>query len=175
MQCNISAPNETSKLERSIATLGPVDILINNASGWFEGPLGKMTSEEIFQVTSGTLTSAILVTRLVGEHMLRNGGGDILFLGSTAGSDLRPSLNTAFNAGKWGLRGLAKNLRREYFGTNVRVTLLSLGRLQEEDIRSTNDETVPTESVLRVIDFVLDMPRPAVVDEVVITPMGREY
>lgn len=153
-----------------------VRILVNNVSGWFEGPLGLMKLADIPDVISVTLGSALLVTRLVGEHMRRSGYGDILFLGTTVGTDLRPSLNTAFNAAKWGIRGLAKTLRREYQGTGIRIALVSLGRIDDCNVPFEQaDQTSPVEAVLKAVDLILDMPRRAIVDEIVITPVGREY
>lgn len=174
LECDVSREEAVMELEGRLKS-NRIRLLVNNVSGWFEGSLHSMSLTEISETVGATLTSAMLVTHVVGEAMKERGGGNIIFVGSIVGTDLRPSLNTAFNAAKWGLRGLAKSLRREYFNTGIRVTLLSLGLTQDIDEGQSNKTLMPVQSVLKAIDFAIGMPSEMVVDEIVMTPSGRDY
>jgi NAD(P)-dependent dehydrogenase (short-subunit alcohol dehydrogenase family) len=100
--------------------LGPVDILINNASA--SGPFGQ----SLIQIDPENFTrgwrvgvlGALLCSQAVVPDMLRKGAGSILFTGAT--SSIRGAAIT-FSSEKFGLRGLVQAMARELWPQGIHV------------------------------------------------------
>ena len=86
LPCNVkSADDLTNIVDETVARLGSVDILVNNAQ---EVPIGNLldVTDDAFMAgfESGPLASFRLM-KLVHPHMLARGGGTIFNLASSAG------------------------------------------------------------------------------------------
>ncbi|MEU2036235.1 SDR family oxidoreductase [Nocardia amamiensis] len=99
-------------------TLGPIDVLINNAGIM---PTGKLVDEPD-QVTRRILDinvyGVILGSKLGLRRMLPRGGGHIINIASLAGETHIPGLAT-YNASKHAVLGFTDTLREEYRGTGL--------------------------------------------------------
>ncbi|MBF6099461.1 SDR family oxidoreductase [Nocardia cyriacigeorgica] len=99
-------------------TLGPIDVLINNAGIM---PTGKFV-EEPDQVTRRILDinvyGVILGSKLALARMLPRRGGHVINIASLAGETHIPGLAT-YNASKHAVLGFTDTLREEYRGTGV--------------------------------------------------------
>ncbi|WP_280230895.1 SDR family oxidoreductase [Nocardia cyriacigeorgica] len=99
-------------------TLGPIDVLINNAGIM---PTGKF-AEEPDQVTRRILDinvyGVILGSKLALARMLPRRGGHVINIASLAGETHIPGLAT-YNASKHAVLGFTDTLREEYRGTGV--------------------------------------------------------
>ncbi|MEV6324391.1 SDR family oxidoreductase [Nocardia sp. NPDC051787] len=99
-------------------TLGPVDVLINNAGIM---PTGKLVDEPD-QVTRRILDinvyGVILGSKLGLRRMLARGRGHIINIASLAGETHIPGLAT-YNASKHAVLGFTDTLREEYRGTGL--------------------------------------------------------
>ncbi|MBF6413452.1 SDR family oxidoreductase [Nocardia cyriacigeorgica] len=99
-------------------TLGPIDVLINNAGIM---PTGKFI-EEPDQVTRRILDinvyGVILGSKLALARMLPRRGGHVINIASLAGETHIPGLAT-YNASKHAVLGFTDTLREEYRGTGV--------------------------------------------------------
>lgn len=122
-------------------SIGPVDILINNAGlgrGW--GSLAEATYADIETTISTNVTAAIHVVSAVLPGMIDRGRGHIVNVGSMAG--LYPLGSALYGASKAAINRLSTNLRLELQGTGVRVTEICPGRIQTEfyDVAIDDDE-----------------------------------
>ncbi|MBF6397125.1 SDR family oxidoreductase [Nocardia cyriacigeorgica] len=99
-------------------TLGPIDVLINNAGIM---PTGKF-AEEPDQVTRRILDinvyGVILGSKLALARMLPRRGGHVINIASLAGETHIPGLAT-YNASKHAVLGFTDTLREEHRGTGV--------------------------------------------------------
>ncbi|GAA5048176.1 SDR family oxidoreductase [Nocardia callitridis] len=102
-------------------TIGPIDVLINNAGIM---PTGKLVDEPD-QVTRRILDinvyGVILGTKLGVARMLPRGSGHIINIASLAGETHLPGLAT-YNASKHAVLGFTDTLGEEYRGTGVRFS-----------------------------------------------------
>jgi 3-oxoacyl-[acyl-carrier protein] reductase len=105
-------------------TLGPVDILINNAGTGKFGKFLELEPEEWKQIIDINLMGVYYVTRAVLPQLMNKNGGDIINISSTAGQKGAP-VTSAYSASKFGVLGLTESLALEVRKHNIRVTALT--------------------------------------------------
>jgi 3-oxoacyl-[acyl-carrier protein] reductase len=105
-------------------TLGPVDILINNAGTGKFGKFLELEPEEWKQIIDINLMGVYYVTRAVLPQLIDKNGGDIINISSTAGQKGAP-VTSAYSASKFGVLGLTESLALEVRKHNIRVTALT--------------------------------------------------
>lgn len=108
------------------AELGPVDVLVNNASVHYIGPLVGLSCEQIQQIVETNLMSAMFLTRMVLPGMLQRKKGHVVHNVSLAGKVGMPYL-AAYSASKHGLIGFNNALQAELRGTGVHSTAMCFG------------------------------------------------
>jgi NAD(P)-dependent dehydrogenase (short-subunit alcohol dehydrogenase family) len=106
--------------ERIRDQLGPVDLLINNASasGPFGQPFVELSPESFARGWKVGVLGPFLCSQAVVPDMLINNAGCILFTGAT--SSVRGGAIT-FSSAKFGMRGLAQALARELWPKGIHV------------------------------------------------------
>jgi NAD(P)-dependent dehydrogenase (short-subunit alcohol dehydrogenase family) len=120
------ADQVTLLAERTMATFGRIDVLVNNAgAGWWR-PLASSPSDEITRLLEVNLLGAILLTRAVLPEMLRRRRGAVISVGSLSG---RVAMEPLYSASKFGLRGFSLALRRQLAGSGVSVSLVAPGNI----------------------------------------------
>lgn len=115
--CDVS---NYDQVEKTVAEVGSIDILINNAGIWLEGLLAGVDPQAIKKVIDVNLTGMIYVTRAALPGMLKRNEGFILNVSSTSGLEARDG-QTVYAASKWGVRGFTESLKLELAKTNVNV------------------------------------------------------
>jgi NAD(P)-dependent dehydrogenase (short-subunit alcohol dehydrogenase family) len=115
---------ETDQVEAAFARirdeLGPVDLLVNNASasGPFSQPFVEITPQSFTHGWRVGVLGAFLCSQEVVSDMLRKNAGCVLFTGAT--SSVRGSAIT-FSSAKFALRGFAQALARELWPKGIHV------------------------------------------------------
>jgi NAD(P)-dependent dehydrogenase (short-subunit alcohol dehydrogenase family) len=122
--------------------LGPVDLLINNASatGPFGQPFVEIAPESFFRGWQVGVLGAFLCSQAVVPDMLNKNAGCILFTGAT--SSIRGAAIT-FSSAKFALRGLAQALARELWPKGIHVAHIVIdGVIRESEVEpGTEDQT----------------------------------
>jgi NAD(P)-dependent dehydrogenase (short-subunit alcohol dehydrogenase family) len=120
-----SAADVTRVVAHAVARHGRVDALVNNAA---IGPLGTVleTSEADFdRIVAVNLKGPYLMARAVLPHLIAQGGGRIVNVGSGAGYGKH---NMAiYSATKAGLHGLTMAMAYDHFAHQVAVNLVIPG------------------------------------------------
>jgi 3-oxoacyl-[acyl-carrier protein] reductase len=130
----LAVPADVSRLgdvqlvvERTVATFGGVDILVNNVGLAAGGGLLD-TPDEIWQeALDQTLFPAVRASRLVVPHMQRRGGGSIVIIASIFGREAGGRMT--YNAVKAAEISLAKSLAQQLASSNIRVNSVSPGSI----------------------------------------------
>lgn len=128
--------------------LGPVDILINNASA--SGPFGQ----SLIQIDPESFTrgwrvgvlGALLCSQAVVPDMLSKGAGSILFTGAT--SSIRGAAIT-FSSAKFGLRGLVQAMARELWPKGIHVAHVVIDGVIADQESEGNVEDPAGEPLMR--------------------------
>src|ERR1700761_8808977 len=131
----------TSAFERIHQRLGPVDLLVNNASasGPFGQPFVEITPESFSHGWQVGVLGSFLCSQAVVPEMLRRSAGVILFTGAT--SSVRGAAIT-FSSAKFALRGLAQGLARELWPKGIHVAHIVIdGVIQENEMKAGLDDS----------------------------------
>ncbi|MCJ8142885.1 3-oxoacyl-ACP reductase FabG [Ancylobacter sp. A5.8] len=113
----------------TLAGLGGLDILVNNAALRAESPFENLTPEAWRAVMALSLDAPFLMTQAAAEPLGRSGQGAVVNIGGLTGyigARNRVHVVTA----KAGLDGMTKALAHELAGRNVTVNLVSPGLIE---------------------------------------------
>ena len=118
---DVSDPKEVAAAFHKVRQqLGPVEILIANASGSVGKGLTETTPEEFEQSWRIGVCGAFLCAREAVLDMLECGAGAIIFTGAT--SSVRGRVDAvAFSSAKFAVRGLAESLAVELWPKGIHV------------------------------------------------------
>ncbi len=109
----------TRAIARVRAELGPITILIHNASAAAGDGIGATSPEQFEQSWRVTALGGFVCARETSQDMLAAGEGVMLFTGAT--SSVRGGGWLAFSSAKFALRGLVQSLARELWPKGVHV------------------------------------------------------
>ena len=111
-------------VKKTVAELGNIDVLINNAGVVIWGSLFEAEEDAWDYVIDTNLKGPYLCSQAVGRLMVDRKEGAIINIASTGG--LRPSLNrTAYSVSKAGLIMFTRVLARELGSHNIRVNAIA--------------------------------------------------
>ncbi len=118
-------------VDRTLATFGRIDILINNAGTNIRKPPDALSSTEWHTIIDTNLRSAFLCSQAVYPTMVRGGGGKIINNGSMF-SLFGGSHVLAYAASKGGVVQLTKSLAVAWAKDNIQVNVILPGWLRTE-------------------------------------------
>lgn len=120
-----SARDVEAMIESTIAALGPIDILINNAGLSRDGSFLQMSEQDWDDVYAVNLKGPFLVSQAAARNMMEHDGGVIVNISATTTTFGRPNAAN-YCASKAGLNMLTKCMALE-LAPSIRVNGLGLG------------------------------------------------
>ncbi len=119
--CDASKRGDVTKLFTDAeAALGPVDVVVYNASYRTRGPFVELDPDEVGKSLTVSAFAGFLVAQEAAKRMLPRGQGAIMFTGASA--SVRGYAQSApFAMGKFALRGLAQSMARELSPQGIHV------------------------------------------------------
>ncbi len=142
--CHVGdAADRQQLIERTIATYGRLDILINNAAtNPYYGPVEGLTAAAYHKTLDVNLTAALELSNLALPHLRAAGGGSVIHISSVEG--LHATANfAAYNISKAGIIMLGKSQAAEWARDNIRVNIVCPGLVKTKLSRALwEDEQV---------------------------------
>ncbi len=117
------------------SSLGPVDILINNAGAARDGYTLFTTDEDWRDMLETNLTGAFLCMKAVARHMMKKRWGRVINISSDA-AILGEVMRAGYSAAKAGLLGLTKTASRELAAHGITVNAVAPGYIETDMISS---------------------------------------
>ena len=117
-------------IHRVESQIGTIDVLINNAGLEIYRAFQDYSTADLQAVLNVNLLAAMELTRLILPEMIRRGTGHIVNLASTAAKKGHP-FDSVYSASKAGLLMWGDALRQELAGTNVHVSAICPGYVEQ--------------------------------------------
>lgn len=162
LHADLSNADDVSRLGQQLAGK-QIDILIHNAGLQYFGRMHEQPEGLLKAMVGVNLLSPLLLTRALLPHMLAQGKGQIVCIGSAFAAIPFSHFGT-YCATKGGMRAFSQSLRREYAAHNITVTYaapramrtgMSTGPIAEFLKRTnaaTDDPAVTAEKIVRGIE-----------------------
>jgi NAD(P)-dependent dehydrogenase (short-subunit alcohol dehydrogenase family) len=112
-------------------TLGPLDIVVNNAGIGLFGPGQNASEEDWDRVLDTNLKGVFLVCRAVAPRMIERRSGHIINISSLAGKNAFAN-GAVYCASKWGLQGFSFCLAEDLRAYGIRVSVVCPGSVHTD-------------------------------------------
>jgi 3-oxoacyl-[acyl-carrier protein] reductase len=120
-------------------TIGPVEVLVNNAGIVVESLLVRLKNEDLERTLDVDLKGAIYCSRAASKQMMRTRKGSIIQISSVIGE--RGNFGqSAYAAAKSGLFGFSKSLAIELASRQVRVNVVTPGYISTDMTAKMTEE-----------------------------------
>jgi 3-oxoacyl-[acyl-carrier protein] reductase len=119
---------------RTVAELGRLDIIVNNAGGPAPGTFESTPAEAWAEAFELSLNSAVRLTRLALPHLKQSGRGRIINITSWSVREPIPNLMLS-NAIRPGVVGWAKTLAQEVGREGITVNTIAPGKIDTPRVR----------------------------------------
>jgi len=134
----------------TIAGLGGLDIVINNAGTIKRGPAVETSDADWHAVLDVNLHGVFRICRAAGRHMLASGGGKIVNIASLL--SFQGGLNVpAYTSAKSAVAGLTKELANEWAARGVNVNAIAPGYMKTDNTEALQKDATRNRQILERI------------------------
>ncbi|MBQ7308467.1 MAG: SDR family oxidoreductase, partial [Clostridia bacterium] len=146
LKCDISNEDEVKELvTKSIKKFEKIDCLCNNAGISIDSLFYDKTVENFQKTLNVNLIGTFLVSKYVGQEMMRNKKGNIVNLSSTNGINTYFPMCLDYDCSKAGINNLTHNLAMQ-FSPYVNVNAIAPGFIKtESEIKDMDEEFIKME------------------------------
>jgi NADP-dependent 3-hydroxy acid dehydrogenase YdfG len=180
----------TEAVERTVAELGRLDTLINNAGVMLLGPAADAPLSEWQRMVELNVLGLLYCAHAATPHLLRAADSDprrvadMVNLSSVAGRAARTG-NNVYSLTKFGIGAFSESLRQEFAKRYLRVSLVEPGATATElashnrpevlaGLRGQFGQTMAPEDIANAITYIVTRPRHVAVNEILIRPTEQE-
>jgi len=179
-------------VERTVAELGRLDTLVNNAGVMLLGPVEGAPVEEWRRMVELNVLGLLYATHAALPHLLEAAAAgprqvaDVVNVSSVAGRVAR-SGSGVYNTTKFGVVAFSESLRQEVTGRHVRVSVVEPGAVSTELASHLRPEVLKgmmatfgpmerleSEDIAEAIAFTVTRPRRMAINELLIRPTEQE-
>lgn len=160
--------------DRTLASFGRIDLLVNNAGTYREGDIVDLTEAEWEMVQSVNLKGAFLCTKAVLPAMKRQRSGYVVNISSVSGKTGFGG-SSAYSASKFGMIGMTQSLLEEAVGDNIRATAICPGYVDTPMVAGVSvpgSEMIPPEDIAGLVVMLLRLAPQTVIREIVVERTG---
>lgn len=192
IEADITAQDQAQALvEKTVADLGRLDTLVNNAGVMLLGPAVGAPLEEWERMVAVNVQGLLYCAHAALPHLLaaakdsQRQVADMVNISSVAGRVAR-SGSGVYNATKWGVGAFSESLRQEVARRHVRVSLVEPGAVATELISHNRPEIqeamagrddfqkMEPEDIAEAIAYIVTRPWRMAVNEMLIRPTEQE-
>jgi 3-oxoacyl-[acyl-carrier protein] reductase len=128
-------------VEKTVATFGQLDVLVNNAGTAIPKTFEETTLEEMDRVIDINVRGTMVTTQAALKHM--KSGGRIISIGSAVGDRVQTPGLVAYSATKGAVKIFTQGLSREVGGRGITVNNIQPGPIDTDLNPASGDWAVP--------------------------------
>ena len=132
-------------VEKAVATLGRLDLLVNNAGTAIAKKFEETTLEELDRVIDINVRGTFVATQAALKHM--NNGGRIIMIGSCVGERMMTPGLVPYSATKGAIKMFTQGLSREVGDRGITVNNVQPGPIDTDLNPAAGDWAVPQKAV----------------------------
>jgi short-subunit dehydrogenase len=133
---------QSAEVDRLIAEVGHVDLLVANAAVPGSGPLLEYTDEQIDRAIQVNLRAPMILARHLAEGMVAQEWGHLVFISSLSGK-AGTAGSSVYSATKFGLRGFGQGLRGDLHGSGVGASVIFPGFIRDAGMFAESGVELP--------------------------------
>jgi NADP-dependent 3-hydroxy acid dehydrogenase YdfG len=191
LECDLTDQEQAAgAVERTVAELGRLDTLINNAGVMLLGPVAGAPLSEWQRMVDLNVLGLLYCAHAALPHLAQAAQdaprqvADMVNISSVAGRAARTG-NGVYSLTKFGIGAFSESLRQELAKRYVRVSLVEPGATATElashnrpeileSIRSQFGQRMQAEDIADAIGYIVTRPRHVAVNEMLIRPTEQE-
>ena len=191
LECDVTDEGQaTAAVDRTVAELGRLDTLINNAGVMLLGPVAGAPLAEWQRMVDLNVHGLLSCAHAARPHLISAAEGgprqvaDMVNISSVAGRAARAG-NGVYSLTKFGVGAFSESLRQEMAKRYVRVSLVEPGATATElathnrpeildAIRGQFGQRMEAEDISDAIAYIVTRPRHVAVNELLIRPTEQE-
>jgi NADP-dependent 3-hydroxy acid dehydrogenase YdfG len=192
IEADVTSQEQAQALvERTVADLGRLDTLVNNAGVMLLGPAVGAPLEEWERMLDLNLKGLLYCAHAAIGHLLKAAEvgprqvADMVNISSVAGRVARNG-SGVYNATKWGVGAFSESLRQEVARRHVRISLVEPGavatelashnrpEIREQMAARDDFERMEPEDIAEAIAYIVTRPSRMAVNEMLIRPTEQE-
>ncbi|HEY6412599.1 MAG TPA: 3-oxoacyl-ACP reductase family protein [Edaphobacter sp.] len=131
----------TAAVEKAVAALGPLDVLVNNAGTAIPKKFEDTTLEELDRVIDINIRGVFVTTQAALKHM--NDNGRIIMIGSCVGERMMTPGLVPYSATKGAVKMFTQGLSREVGSRGITVNNVQPGPIDTDLNPATGDWAAP--------------------------------
>ena len=177
---DITQPQQVEELmQKTVAQLGKIDVLINAAGAGVLKQYNKITPEDLNLMLDLNLKGSFYTSQAAANIMKENKGGHICNVIGILGKHSMP-MAAAYCASKFGVVGFSKSMAEELKRYGIKFTLFYFGGIDSPfwdtvSLKVDRSKMLTPETAAQAIMFALNAPPQAVPMEINIQPESHLF
>jgi len=176
MHADVTRPDDIELLvQKTQTSLGPIEILVNNAGTGYFGPLHEASETDWDTVLDTNLKGVFLLTKAVAPGMIERRGGHIINVASLAGKNAFAG-GSIYCASKWGLLGFTYCAAEDLRAYGIRVSAICPGSVVTEfgqPTRKDASKMLKPEDVAHAVEMLVTQAPQSFISEVSMRPTQK--
>ena len=176
ISADVTRPGDLASLvKKTEDSLGPIEILVNNAGIGYFAPIQEAVEANWDAVLDTNLKAVFLLSRLVSRGMIQRRGGHIVNIASLAGKNAFPG-GGIYCASKWGLLGLTQCMAEDLRAYGIRVSAVCPGSVATDfspHSAKSVEKMLQPEDVAHAVEMILTQAPQSFISEVLLRPTQK--
>jgi len=164
-----------SLVEKTERSLGPIEILINNAGVGYFAPMQEASEANWDAVLDTNLKAVFLLSKAVAPGMIRRRSGHIVNIASLAGKNAFAG-GSIYCASKWGLLGLTECMAEDLRPYGIRVSAVCPGSVATDFSpvgKKDPSKMLQPEDVAHAVEMILTQAPQSFISEILLRPTQK--
>ena len=173
---DVTNPEQIAALvQRTEQSLGPIEILVNNAGIGYFAPVQDALEAKWDAVLDTNLKSVFLAVKAVAPGMMQRRSGHIINIASLAGKNAFAG-GSIYCASKWGLVGMTQCMAEDLRAFGIRVSAVCPGSVATDFSPHTGKDTskmLQAEDVAHAVEVIVTQAPQSFISEILLRPTQK--